>query len=154
MPERATSLTAAAGEHFIAFKLSQMGYPAALTRGGSPTIDLMAGNLDGSETVSLQIKTSSGAWREYKRKPENNHWEWPVGHLAKTLNGKSIFYAFVDLKWSGDDENIPDVFIVPSKAVHDAFAETNWSMNVFWILETEKSKYYNNWTPITKLLRT
>ncbi|MDC3224737.1 hypothetical protein OAU26_07380 [Mariniblastus sp.] len=152
MAKRATSLTAAAGEHYVAFKLSQMGYPVALTRGGSPTIDLMAGNLTGSETVSLQVKTSSGARREYKRKTENNHWEWTVGNVAKTLNGKSIFYALVDLKWSDDGIENPDVFIVPSKIVYDAFADTNWKMNVFWIMDSDKSKYFDNWNPITRRL--
>lgn len=33
MPERPTALTAAAGEHFVAHRLSAMGYPVALTRG-------------------------------------------------------------------------------------------------------------------------
>jgi hypothetical protein len=34
MPKRATALTGAAGEHFVAYKLSAMNYPVALTRGG------------------------------------------------------------------------------------------------------------------------
>jgi hypothetical protein len=153
MVKRATSLTAAAGEHYVAFKLSQMGFPVALTRGGSPTVDLMVGNLTGSETISLQIKTSSGAWRQYKRKPENNHWEWTVGNIAKVLNSRSIFYAFVDLNWSDGGVENPDVFIVPSTIVYGAFADTNWSMNVYWIMETDKSKYYDNWNCIIKRLR-
>lgn len=40
MASRASTLTGAAGEHFIAYRLSAMGYPVALTRGGSPTVDL------------------------------------------------------------------------------------------------------------------
>ena len=154
MAKRATALTAAAGEHYAAFMLSQMGYPAALTRGGSPAIDLMVGNTSGSATVSLQVKTSSGAWRQYKRKPENNHWEWTVGNIAKTLNSNSVFYVFVDLKWSDDHAETPDIFIVPSKIVYNAFENTDWSMNVYWIMEDDKSKYFNNWKPITKRLGT
>ena len=45
MPKRATTLTGAAGEHYVAYKLSLLGFPTALTRGGSPVIDLMVGDL-------------------------------------------------------------------------------------------------------------
>jgi hypothetical protein len=43
MPKRASTLTGAAGEHFVAFILSARGYAVGLTRGGSPTIDLLTG---------------------------------------------------------------------------------------------------------------
>jgi len=71
MPERATALTGAAGEHYVAFYLSALGYPVALTRGGSPTVDIMAGSLDGEHTISIQVKTSNWAKRDFKKKPEN-----------------------------------------------------------------------------------
>lgn len=35
MPQRATALTSAAGEHFVAYKLSSFGYPVALTQPAS-----------------------------------------------------------------------------------------------------------------------
>jgi len=152
MASRASTLTGAAGEHFIAYRLSAMGYPVALTRGGSPTVDLMVGNLTGEETVSVQVKTSSGARREYKRKPENNHWEWPVGKRAMDLQGKSIFYAFVDLKWDDDNTTMPDVFIVPSKIVAETFNDPTWSMYVFWIMDKDKEQYFERWELITKRL--
>ena len=50
----ATALIAAAGEHFVAYRLSAMGYPVALTRAGSPTVDLMVGDLAGNAAISLQ----------------------------------------------------------------------------------------------------
>ena len=100
MPERATILTAAAGEHFIAYKLSALGYPVALTRSGSPTIDLMVGDLKGEKSIMIQVKTSNWARRIAKRKPENSGWTWDVGKKALYLKGENIFYAFVDLKWS------------------------------------------------------
>lgn len=52
----ATALIAAAGEHFGASRLSAMGYPVALTRGGSPTVDLMVGDVAGNAAISLQRK--------------------------------------------------------------------------------------------------
>jgi len=140
--KRSTALTAAAGEHFVAFKLSAMGYPVAMTRGGSPTIDLMVGDINGQAAVSIQAKTSSGARRQYKRNLKNNHWEWDVGAKALTLRGDSIFYVFVDLKW--DTAQIPDVFIVPSKIVAE-WVKPHFSRFMFWIMESEADKYRERW---------
>ena len=148
MPKRATALTGAAGEHFVAFHLSAMGFPVALTRGGSPTVDLMVGDLSGSAAVSIQVKTSNWAWRQFKRKPDNNHWEWDVGKKGMFLRGDAIFYAFVDLKWDGEKPCRPDVFIVPSKVIADAFGP-NWSRYMFWIKEAEASKYRERWDLIS-----
>jgi len=151
MPDRPTALTGAAGEHFVAYKLSAMGYPVALTRGGSPTVDLMVGDLQGRSAVSIQVKTSNWAWRGYKLKTEKNHWEWDVGKKALKLRGNSIFYAFVDLKWDDDDLPLPDVFIVPSVTVAD-FLGPGWSRYMFQIMADSKPKYFERWDRITKRL--
>jgi hypothetical protein len=150
MPERLTSLTGAAGEHFVAYKLSLMGYPVGLTRGGSPTVDIMVGDLKGNETISIQVKTSSYAWRDFKRKPENNHWEWDVGAKALKIGSKSLFYAFVDLQ-GGDLKILPSIFIVPSSDVKSALGE-GWSRYMFWILKKDESKYLEKWELISKRL--
>ncbi len=150
MPERATALTAAAGEHFVAYRMSGMGYPVALTRGGSPTVDLMVGDLSGNGTVSLQIKTANWAWRGRKRKPAESHWEWDVGKKGLSLRGDSIFYAFVDLRW-GASPPAPDVFIVPSSVVAN-YLKPGWSRYMFWIMEAERSSYLERWDLITKRL--
>tara|TARA_R110000868_G_C10823777_1_gene758825 strand:- start:756 stop:1193 length:438 start_codon:yes stop_codon:yes gene_type:complete len=121
VPKRATSLTGAAGEHYVAYKLSALGYPTALTRGGSPVIDLMVGDLSGDKALSIQVKTSNNARRAYKRdkNKHKNHWKWDVGAKGKKLKGDSIFYAFVNLKGSPtkDRNPHPEVFIVPSEDV-------------------------------------
>ncbi len=150
MPKRATILTAAAGEHFVAYKLSGLGYPVALTRSGSPTIDIMIGDIKGERSIMIQVKTSNWARRIYKRKPENNCWEWDVGKKALQLQGENIYYAFVDLKWDPKSiQNIPkpDVFIVPSNVVAKSLGP-NWSRYMFWIMDDEKHKYFENWNLI------
>lgn len=151
MPKRATALTAASGEHYIAYILSAMGFPVALTRGGSPTVDLLVGSLSGNNAVSIQVKTSNWAYRLLKTKPEKNHWEWDVGKKALTLKGESIIYTFVDLKWNDEKPVKPDVFIVPSKIVAD-FLGKDWSRYMFWIMEYEKEKYFESWRTITDKL--
>lgn len=155
MPKRATSLTGAAGEHYVAYKLSALGYPTALTRGGSPVIDLMVGDLSGSNTISIQVKTSNGAKRNYKRdkNKHKNHWEWDVGAKGKKLSGASIFYAFVNLKGtpSKDKNPHPEVFIVPSSDV-SKYLDRPMSRYMFWIKETDKEKYHEAWHLITSKL--
>jgi len=99
----------------------------------------------GNAAISLQVKTSSGAWRQFKRKPEQNHWEWHVGYKASILRGDSIFYAFVDLKWG---QGPPDVYVVPSTVVADVFAGTNYKMNMFWLMSADGDKYRDAWQPV------
>ena len=151
MPERATALTAAAGEHFVAYRLSAMGFPVAMTRGGSPTIDLMVGSISGSTTTSIQVKTSNWANRRFKKKPEKNSWEWDVGKKALEINSENIFYAFVDLRWDKAKNNTPIVFIVPSKDVH-SFVKPDWSRYMFWILEKNSNMYLERWDLLTSRL--
>lgn len=145
------AVTGAAGEHFVAFRLAAMGFPVALTRGGSQSIDLMVGDVSGNAAISVQVKTSNGAWRSFKKTPLSNHWEWHVGTKAGTLAGPSIFYAFVDLKWE-KGAVMPDTFIVPSKDVAAAFAGTKYKMNMFWIKEADKTEYFEAWNLITERL--
>lgn len=151
MPKRATALTGSAGEHYVAYALSARGFPVARTRGGSPTVDLMVGNLSGTETISIQVKTSNWAWRSFIRKPMKNHWEWDVGWKATQLRGQSIFYAFVDLKWDPATSPAPDVFIVPSAVVADAVAGPR-SRYMFWIMESDAETYRECWNLLTDRL--
>ncbi len=151
MPQRASSLTGTAGEHYVAYKLAAMGYLAAMTRGGSPTVDIMVGDREGKSAVMIQVKTSNWAFRPYKRKPENNHWEWDVGEKARHHDSDTLFYAFVDLRWSTDVPSIPEVFIVPSKVVKDALGE-GWSRYMFWIIEEDREKYCERWDLIVEKL--
>lgn len=155
MPDRPTTLTAAAGEHYVAYKLSALGYTAALTRSGSPSVDIMVGDTKGKNSIMIQVKTSNWARRQYKRKTENNGWTWDVGIKAKSLKGDNIVYAFVDLKWNYNkyvDIPNPTVFIVPSSVVAN-FLGDNWSRYMFWIFDEDKNKYFENWDIIINKLK-
>jgi hypothetical protein len=159
MPIRPTALTGCAGEHFVAYRLSDMGYLVALTRGGSPSVDLMVGTPDGRETVTIQVKTASNAFYSPKRKPENSNWYWPVGSKARGFRGKSVFYAFVDLK-RGDGKHskqppMPDVFIVPADFVAghlNGYPKENPTRFWFDIVEKDKEKWHEAWPLIEDAL--
>lgn len=149
MGRSSTALTGAAGEHFVAYKLSAMGYPVAMTRGGSPTIDLMVGDLSGHAAVSIQVKTSRWAYRRFVKSPEKNHWEWDVSHKARLVRSESIFYAFVDLKWGTSEQ--PDVFIVHSRFVADVI-QPEWKKPMYWVMESSAEHHKERWDYITDRL--
>jgi hypothetical protein len=154
MPERATAFTGSAGEHYVAFVLSSRGYPVAMTRGGSQTVDLMVAGKDGHGTISIQVKTANWAWRERKRTPENSFWEWDVGAKARTMTGDSLYYAFVDLrsypKHAAEGLH-PQVFIVPSSVVAGSLGE-GWTRYMFRISLARKDEFYERWDLITSRL--
>lgn len=144
MPKRPTALTAAAGEHHVAYVLSALGYPVAMTRGGSPTVDLMVGDLNGHDALMIQVKTSNWARRNFKRDANKNRWEWDVGKKAMSLRGDNLLYAFVDLKWKESTPEDPDVFIVPSTIVADRLG-ADWSRYMHWIMDDQTSDYHERW---------
>ena len=143
-----TALIGAAGEHYVAYKLSSLHYCVGLSRGGSPFVDIMLANENG-EGVAIQVKTSQGAWRGFKKKPENNRWEFDVGHKARSLGGKRLLYAFVDFDGG---RSVPKVFIVPSADVKNKFEGTNYKRNIFWLMDSVKEKYLERWDYIKILM--
>ncbi|MBI4817734.1 MAG: hypothetical protein HY791_15845 [Deltaproteobacteria bacterium] len=146
MTKRSTALTAAAGEHFVAYALSTRGFAVAATRGGVPTVDLVVGDPAGLSSALIQVKTSSYAWRSYKKKPENDRWEWDVGEKARHLSNPSLLYAFVDLRGAKQDHPsiLPDVFIVPSRIVAASLGP-GWSRYMFWINKLQKNEFHERW---------
>jgi hypothetical protein len=150
MPIRPTTLTASAGEHFVAYFLSTRNYIAALTRGGSPSVDILASSIDGKRTLGIQVKTSNWAFRERKRKPETSHWEFDVGQKAVGNDDDRFIYALVCLK--GPGQEYPLIFWVLPSDISKALGAGH-SRNMFWISPTDEQKYeVNNWSLVTRVL--
>src|SRR5689334_8212230 len=95
----ASNLTAAAGEHYVAYKLSCMGFIAALPRGGSMGIDILVSNSDGSRTLAIQVKTTNWAMRTRGRGQNKAPYElqFPLGYKSAKINNPNLIFAFVDL---------------------------------------------------------
>jgi hypothetical protein len=150
MPDRPTALTAAAGEHYVCYELSVRSCIAALTRGGSPSVDILVSNQAGTKTIGIQVKTSNWAFRNRKKKPETSHGEFDVGQKAVGKKDNSFLYAFVNLY--GENQVKPLVFIVPPSEVAAALGD-GYSRNMFWIFPKDREKYETeNWKLIAKIL--
>jgi hypothetical protein len=155
MGRKDTLIVGTSGEHYVAFRLAQLGWIVALPRAGSPAVDLLVCNMDGSRTITIQVKTAEWAMRERGRGENRapHHVEFPLGHKAAELKGARFIYAFVDLK-GREPDSLPDVYIVPSK---DVVAYCNgWAKEakmVRWHAEIKSvAKYRNDWGHISRLL--
>src|SRR5882724_756862 len=115
MGRRDSILIGAAGEHYVAFRLAQLGFVVAIPRGGSPTVDLLTSNVDGSRTLAIQVKTTEWAERQRGRGDEKrlHHLEFPLGHKAAHHASDRLFYVFVDMQ-GRDPKSHPVCYIVPS----------------------------------------
>ena len=142
-PWRSTVFTGTAGVYYVAYQLAGRQFHAAVTYGNAPSVDILVGLPDGGATLSLQVKASSWALRTKGRgkKKLPHHYEWAVGDKSAKLARPDLFFAFVDLR-SGSGQ-LPDVFIVPSIVIRDAFrgAQLKWWR---WHPKTEKIEQYKN----------
>ena len=114
-------LIGTAGVYHVASQLASRGLHAAVTFGNAPSVDILVGQLQGASTLSLQVKTSHWALRNRGRgqNKQPHHYEWDVGIKSAGLSHPDLFFAFVDLKLGKGE--LPEVFIVPSRRVFDAF---------------------------------
>jgi len=161
MPPRTTAITGTAGEHLVAARLAGMGYVVALTRGGSPNIDLLVSTQDAQNSLSLQVKTSADAYRPRVKHPEETHWEWQMSEKAIDLKASSLWYAFVDLKgWpevrSGETLAHPEVFLVPSDIVAAEIRDEKakkWTKYLFMVYSNEVDEYRERWDRLVEALK-
>lgn len=139
------NLTGAAGEYFVAYKLSAMGYIVGIPRAGSPGVDLIVTHPTIRRTVTIQVKTSTYALRELKRE-KRHRWEWPVSGKCANNFADSFFYVFVDLShFSGaGGYPAPKCFIVESSIVA-RYEGLMWSMPQFRIEMEDSSDFLEEW---------
>lgn len=139
-----------AGEYFVAAELSQMGIVATLTLKNTPSVDILATNLETGKFANIQVKTMSlennQGWRlsEKDERPSVIH---------------NFYYVLVNLKGAGLN---PEYYIIPhaklSEFIYDdhqsyLIAKPNnkdTSMRVFDPYRREKQRifgeeYKNNW---------
>jgi hypothetical protein len=116
MSRKSNALTGIAGAYFVAAELSQRGYIATVTSRNTEGIDVLASALDGSKTVSIQVKTSAAKQRERFSR------SWILAKKHEEIFSPKLFYVFVDLQ---EGNQKPDFYVVPSKTVADYIRTTH-----------------------------
>ena len=149
-------LVAAAGEHFVAYSLSCLGFTAALVRQGAPSIDILACNLSGSKTVGIQVKTTAWAERTHGRGEEKKVFQlqFPLGHRAIEEASPDTFVCFVDLR-GFDFAARPDVYVVPTRVHKELYKGHNIRQYSFFRHHRpvdEMAPFKNVWQPIIQAL--
>jgi hypothetical protein len=109
----------------------------------------MVGDVGGTAAISLQVKTATRGWRNYRKNPEKSRWEWDVGPRSAKLCGEAIFYAFVDLNGGN---GMPVVFIVPSAVVAAAVLRRGPKRRRFALRQEEAEEYREAWHLLTDRL--
>lgn len=148
-------LTGTAGVYFVASQLAAKGFHAVPTFGNAPNVDILVGLPDGAATLSLQVKTSMHATRARGRGENKkwHHYEWDLGSKSAGLNQPGLFFAFVNLK--GMNKDMPDIFIVPSRVIHDKFVKylEKKPSRPRWHPKIEEAEpFKNNWEILREYL--
>jgi hypothetical protein len=144
-----TKLVGAAGEHYVAYKLSSFGMSVALTRDGSDVIDLMAGDILHGTAIAIQVKTARNARK-------SKYWEWSVGRKPLGLKDSNLVYVFIDLLEGSKEKSPPTVFVVPvidvaQQAINAGFVENpDWKTFYFKIYDEQSDAYLEKWSLITE----
>lgn len=107
----ATSLTGAAGEHYVMSQLLRRGLIAALAPAGVPNCDIVVTDDIGDRLCAVQVKTRTSAGGDRG---------WHMGAKHEVLKSPSLFYCFVDF---ATGENCgPLTHVVPSSIVANVVA--------------------------------
>jgi len=169
MVKRSDALTGSAGVYFVAAQINAMGYHAALTIRSVPNVDLLAGTLDGSHSIGIQVKTSTHASRKRGKDKERAtfQYQWGLGENAwkSAFRSKNLLFAFVDLDCDqGKDlAALPDVFIVRTNFLRKYYRNevkqhfdgdpSKWKWKRMHVDASEFDQFKNNWAPLKASLR-
>ena len=148
------ALTGAAGEYYVAFRLTAEGYAVGLTPRGTTSIDLIVANPETGKSVTIQTKTMSNAFVQSRK--WGPYWKWRVG-IRRPEPYDTFFYAFVDLR---DDPSLtPNVFIVPSIELTKADLVGMWTDSSGRVIDAwcnitagDASRYQDCWDIIKNAL--
>jgi hypothetical protein len=110
----ATSLTGAAGEHFVMSELLRRGMIAALAPAGVPNCDIVVTDEIGDRLCAVQVKTRLGRGADRG---------WHMRRKHEELIAPSLFYCFVD--FGVEAYEAPVTYVVPAAVVAACLAENH-----------------------------
>jgi hypothetical protein len=94
----AKHLVGTAGEYYVCAELCRMGYLALLTPKNNPLFDVVATTVDGTASVSIQVKTRS----------VDNTQGWKLGNQINPTDTPGVpFIVLVNLH----DDKLPDFYV-------------------------------------------
>ncbi len=158
------SLIGASGCFYVMSKLAYENIHASCTFGNAPVVDILASSVDGSKTISIQVKTAHIARRTSGRGINKKYTDldWPLSDKAVMQNSPNLFFTLVDL-WGEnckEDENgniinwQPTVYVIPSKDLTKICLGMGWTSE-WWRLKIGidiMEQYKDRWDLIKDVL--
>lgn len=129
-----STLTGAAGQHYVLCQLLRHGWVAALAPEGVPHVDIIVTDSKANRQCAIQVKTRSG-------KGHDKGWHMKAKH--EKLVSKTLFYCFVDF---GDDS--PTTYVIPAKVVASKIRLSH----EIWLHKRGKNNRKHKDNPIRRLL--
>ena len=142
MKKTTTAIVGACGEHYVAAYLCGHNLIVAMPRAGIPGFDLIVSNEKGGNSIRVQVKTGTQSTR--KNKVEGEIYLWSTSYAVIERDDMYLWYAYVWLKNWPNEENLPEVFFVPSNYVVEVMKEckkNNESWPCFWMKKDDAEKY-------------
>ncbi len=169
MSTRSTNnLVGTAGEYYVCAELCRQGYLALLTPKNNPLFDVVATALDGSRSVSIQVKTRSvHNTQGWKLGTDISKGHAPPREAQINSSFPSLFVVLVNLKASG----LPEFYIYEYPVLSERVSQVyqayisqpkrdgspkkevgfRWFDDVSFNEDDHSRK--NNWQPIIKTLK-
>lgn len=94
-----------ASQFFIAGELCRRGYPAVVTLGNTPNVDILCSNLEGTRFVHIQVKTFVPGYRTCS-----------VGKKAEKYFGDNFFWVLGGIPLPRSDKGF-EYYIIPSEVM-------------------------------------
>ena len=140
-----SNFIAATGTYYVMACLSRECIHAACTFGNAPSVDIIASSVDGSKTISIQVKTSS-----YARTNKGEKLAWFFKYDITKNTSPNHFFIFTDLVGEHCQDKgywEPTVHIIPSISIAQICQDLGWN-DGFFRLQVGKDKlelYKNDW---------
>jgi hypothetical protein len=107
----------AIGEHYVLARLIERGFIAGLAPENTKSVDLIIMSEDGRKTFQIQVKT--------RRKGRASDEGWHMQQKHESIVNENLFYIFVTLPMSWNDNHQPETFVIPSGIVASILSKTH-----------------------------
>ena len=161
MNEISSQAIGVAGVHYVASRISAMGFNVAQTIRNAKHVDLLVGSPKTMRAISVQVKTSKSAARG-RGKGKNREilqYEFEIGWPCAQCSHKDLLFALADLGGYFDDPPVvPTVFWIPSHVIRQVFKVGNpqlWRRAILkkpvaWF---DDNNFRENWNLIKQTFR-
>jgi hypothetical protein len=157
-PRNTNTLIGTAGEYYVCAELCRLGYLALLTPKNNPLFDVVATNVDGTTSVSIQVKTRSAhnkqGWKLNKNVTATETPGVPFVVLVNLqLEEPPDFYVYKYSEFAARVSHVFEHYINKPKRTGQPRKDPGFRWFDEANLTKEDRARVNNWQPIITVLK-